>query len=50
VYTWPILQPIIEVSSRAGIKATIQTVLDVGKDVNVWLIFQPRIEVSQGQV
>jgi hypothetical protein len=34
------------VSSRASIKATIQPVLEVGKNVYIWPIFQQRIEVT----
>jgi hypothetical protein len=41
-----IFQPRIEVSSRASIKATIQPVLEGGKNAYIWPNLQPKIEVS----
>jgi hypothetical protein len=40
------LQPRIDVSSRASIKATIQHVLEEGKNEYIWPICQRIIEVS----
>jgi hypothetical protein len=41
VYIWPILQPRIEASSRAILKATIEPVLQGNKDAFVWPVLQP---------
>jgi hypothetical protein len=46
VYIWPICQPIIEVSSRAIIKATMKSVLDGCRHAYIWPNLQRKIEVT----
>jgi hypothetical protein len=40
------LQPRIDVTSRASIKATMKPVLDGCRHAYIWPILQPKIEVS----